>query len=268
MSDAERSLREALQDDEFARAVAQVLAEQLRLPISPPHHEAEVVAHYPYPRDPWLVGLRQLVSALAMGLLLGAIANTFIPWLRRLPLTGLGFLAAGLTVVTGVGLIALLVTEVFRGSGVDVVVKWQHGSLTWDEYRFIPSLDRLTFVLLLLALGFLTIIFGFASLYTELLRQNPAHFDGLQDGFLAIYFAVVTFSTVGYGDIHPASELARGVALTEIIIAMFFSLIAISAVLSWVLAHKRQQAEFSMAERIRSRHRQALKVPPQPLEGP
>lgn len=260
----DRPLRDALQDEELIRAVAQVLAEQLQLPVAAARHEAEVIAHYSYPRYSGLVYLRQLVSAAALVLLSGAIANTFVPWLRRLPLTGLGFAAAGLTVMAGVGLIALLVSEVFRGAGADVAVKLQRGPVTWEEYRFIPSLNRLTFVLLLLALGFATIIFGFASLYTELLRQNPAHFDGLQDGFLAIYFAVVTFSTVGYGDIHPASELARGLALTEIIIAMFFSLIAISTVLSWAIAHNRQQTEIAIVERIRDRHRPAppLAAPP------
>ncbi|NJL00294.1 MAG: two pore domain potassium channel family protein [Spirulinaceae cyanobacterium SM2_1_0] len=259
MPDADRSLRDALQDEEFARAVAQILAEQLRQPAMTARHDAEVVAHYPYPRYSALIRMRQVVSGLALVLMIGAIANTFEPWLRRLPLTGLGFAAAGLTVITGVSLIALLVSEVFRGAGLDVAVTLRRGTVTWEEYRFIPSLNRLTFVLVLLVLGFLTIIFGFASLYTELLRQNPAHFQGLQDGFLAIYFAIVTFSTVGYGDIHPASELARGLALTEIIIAMFFSLIAISAILSWAIADKRQQAEVSLATRIRDRHRQALK---------
>ncbi|MEM9542906.1 MAG: potassium channel family protein, partial [Cyanobacteria bacterium P01_E01_bin.42] len=105
---------------------------------------------------------------------------------------------------------------------------------------------------------FLTIIFGFASFYTDLLRQNPDNFSGLQDGFLSIYFSIVTFSTVGYGDIHPTSMLSRTAVICEIFIAMFFSLIVISTILSWTIAHKRSQQEITIKKRIMERKKEKI----------
>jgi hypothetical protein len=34
----------------------------------------------------------------------------------------------------------------------------------------------------------------------------------------AFYFAITTLSTIGYGDIHPATELARGVVTAQIVL--------------------------------------------------
>jgi hypothetical protein len=41
-------------------------------------------------------------------------------------------------------------------------------------------------------------------------------------GFTALYFSFVTLCTVGYGDIVPASETARAMAMTEAAVGVFY----------------------------------------------
>jgi hypothetical protein len=40
--------------------------------------------------------------------------------------------------------------------------------------------------------------------------------------FLLTYFSLVTLTTVGYGDITPATDLARGLAAVEAIVGQFY----------------------------------------------
>lgn len=247
---------ELLSHDEFVQAIAETLAAKLSV-INTPHPETEIITTNHYPRYPKIIFARQIISIIAIILTIYALLNIFYPVFETIPLN-ISFFFSLLTIIFGFLLIICLISEVFQGAGTDVEHCIKQGEKKFWEYNYIPSLNRFTYVLLLLALIFWTIILGFASFYTELLRQNPEHFFGLQDGFLAIYFSIVTFSTVGYGDIHPASFLARITAICEIFIAMFFSLVVISTTLSWVVAHKRQEHEITIKQRIQDQKKNIL----------
>jgi len=255
MSDLDRETRspeELLRSAELIDAIAQTISDRLDFSQLQPQHEAEIVDCISYPRYGFLVKFRQNLSAIAALLLVGAILNVFLPsWDQLLSLQLRTFLSLS-TISSGLVLITLLVFEVFLGAGNDLEFKVKRGKKIVSEYRFVPSLNRLPFVLMFLGLGFFTIIFGFASLYTELLRQNPDNFTGLTEGFLTLYFSIVTFSTVGYGDVYPASFLARVAAICEIFIAMFFSLIALSTTLTWVTAYEHQETNISIRNRIQT----------------
>ncbi|MCW6037062.1 potassium channel family protein [Spirulina subsalsa FACHB-351] len=244
-----------LSQEELIQAIAQSLGEKLNLAIAT-DESLEVIADDIYPRYPRVIFVRKLMTGAVIGFLIYALINIFHGVFRDNPAFLWGVACSVATVVTGLMLILLLITEIFRGAGKDHELEIKQGSYLIKEYQFIPSLDRFGMVLFLLGICFLSILLGFASLYTDLWRHHPAHFTGLQDGFLAIYFSIVTFSTVGYGDIHPTSLLARTVAICEIFLAMFFSLVVLSTTLSWVLAHKRQQQEISIKQRIRERKQQ------------
>ncbi|MDB9313975.1 potassium channel family protein [Spirulina sp. CS-785/01] len=246
---------EGFTDEDFVQAIAETLAEKITVMNALSHQETEVMATSTYVRHSPVILTRKIISVACVIFLIYAIINIFELLSIEFSLN-VGFVCSVLTISSGLGLIICLVSEVFRGAGLDVEMQIKQGTKQFKEYHFIPSLNRFPFVLLLLALGFLTIILGFASFYTELLRQNPHHFSGIQDGFLAIYFSIVTFSTVGYGDIHPASFAARVTAICEIFIAMFFSLVVISTTLSWVIAHKRQEQEIAIKKRIQAHKKQ------------
>ena len=48
------------------------------------------------------------------------------------------------------------------------------------------------------------------------------------DGFTAFYFSFATLTTVGYGDISPAANVARMLAVTEAVTGMFYVAVLIS----------------------------------------
>lgn len=243
--------------DELTQAIARVLADKFNVIVSLDSEAIEVLETATYPHYSEIIIARKTITIIALSCLLYSAFNIFESVLiDRLLVVGFG--ASILTILCGLGLIVFLVFEIFQGAGEDEVKLLKQGKHIFNEYQFIPSLNQFSFVLFLLGLGFLTIIFGFASLYTDLLRQNPDNFSGLQDGFLSIYFSIVTFSTVGYGDIHPASMLSRCAVVCEIFIAMFFSLIVISTTLSWTIAHERSQQEITIKKRIMERKKRTI----------
>ncbi|MCL5035890.1 MAG: potassium channel family protein [Chloroflexi bacterium] len=90
-------------------------------------------------------------------------------------------------------------------------------------------------------------IIVFAITYTELFRINPELFVGANLGtrwivqfFNFLYFTLVTFATVGYGDIHPGFLVTRLLVSLQI----FFAFITFGYSISLV-AHLLDEAEKS-----------------------
>lgn len=82
----------------------------------------------------------------------------------------------------------------------------------------------------------------FSSGYHALAR-SPGEFNGLHTRLDALYFTVVTLATVGYGDITPAGQAARTVAIVQILYNFVF-LAAAATALS-------QQVRTQLSERAR-----------------
>ncbi len=77
---------------------------------------------------------------------------------------------------------------------------------------------------------------SFALLYWILADNEPAAFNlpaGLDLG-TALYFSVVTITTTGYGDVSPASGLARLTASWEIVIGLLYQVFVFSLVATLV----------------------------------
>lgn len=95
------------------------------------------------------------------------------------------------------------------------------------------SLERLLWVY-----GLIIIIklFSFATDYTCLYQFSNAAFEGVPDYsnsylynlYHFFYFSVITFSTVGYGDIIPTSDVARFVVMLEIFLSFFLIVFALA----------------------------------------
>ena len=50
----------------------------------------------------------------------------------------------------------------------------------------------------------------------------------------AIYFSIVTFATVGYGDIYPTSDGTKLVVCVELIFAMLYAIFVFSALAAYI----------------------------------
>jgi len=94
---------------------------------------------------------------------------------------------------------------------------------------------------------------GFSSIFMDLARQNSQHFNGLIDGVSAFYFSVNTFATVGIGDIHPLTKIAKLLVSLEIMSAIMVLPIIVSSTVAWIINRRMElQNEVSGPEDSKS----------------
>jgi voltage-gated potassium channel len=130
-------------------------------------------------------------------------------------------LAGLLSVLTVIGLAALVVRRIRR--------------LLEDP----TTVDLPTLAVLLAA----TII-AFSTTYFVLQRSSPGEVAGLETRLDALYMTLVTVTTVGYGDVHPAGQAARGIACLQLVFNAFF-LGALLRTVSFTLGSRRSAARDS-----------------------
>jgi voltage-gated potassium channel len=62
-------------------------------------------------------------------------------------------------------------------------------------------------------------------------RTGPGQFSGLETKTDALYFALTTVTTVGYGDIHAVAQLARALVIAQ----MLFNLLVVASAVQTVV---------------------------------
>lgn len=139
--------------------------------------------------------------------------------------------------------IGLIVLGVSRHVAIFLV----DAGLLFDEFfqrmsrLIVPAFAFLTFYALLIIL--------FASIFSIISQfAGPDHFRvGNVTRAIsfpeAIHFSIVTMSTVGYGDIVPASNIARLFASVEVICGVMLLLFGVSELLEYTREHRRQRKE-------------------------
>jgi voltage-gated potassium channel len=60
-------------------------------------------------------------------------------------------------------------------------------------------------------------VLGFAVGYFLLARSDPSELPGLNTRLDALYFTLTTLATIGFGDIYPSGQAARGVTCVNIL---------------------------------------------------
>lgn len=84
--------------------------------------------------------------------------------------------------------------------------------------------------------GFLLLGLLWIPAYLLVARLNPAAFNlpagSVMNGFSAFYFSFITLCTVGYGDISPASDVARMLAVLEAVTGLFYMAVLVSRLVS------------------------------------
>lgn len=71
-------------------------------------------------------------------------------------------------------------------------------------------------------LNLLSAVVFFGLAYFYLSKVDGGHFNQAIGAVDAVYFSFVTIATVGYGDIHPMSTLAKSIVIFEIIFGLWF----------------------------------------------
>ncbi len=179
-------------------------------------HEGDSRVHYSPRLFLWLV------PVFAVG-----IASFLLPYREYDPQTISTFL------IVSMGLIGVLVFLVSR----DVTAFLLETGLLFEEF-----FDQ-AFALLAPTLAFFTyysfVVIVFACFYRIIDGLIPGvHFMvvgvGRDISFLeSLYFSIITLSTVGYGDLVPASSLVRAVASLQIVIGVWLIIFGFSEVLRY-----------------------------------
>ncbi len=144
----------------------------------------------------------------------------------------------------------LAVAVLILATAQNVAIFLIDAGLLFEE--FFKRLERLILPVYAFLTFYSLIVVAFASVYKIVDRAVPGpHFRILGDdraiGFPdAIYFSVVTLSTVGYGDILPISEPIKLIALVEVIFGVTLLLVGLSEIMSYsreVQARRRGEAQ-------------------------
>jgi hypothetical protein len=83
----------------------------------------------------------------------------------------------------------------------------------------------------------------FAAGYLALERADGGQFESLSTKTDALYFAVSTLATVGFGDVHAAGQLARGLVTLQIV----FDLVFVASLVSLITGQIRSRAAIRQA---------------------
>jgi voltage-gated potassium channel len=139
----------------------------------------------------------------------------------------------------GMVLRAAVTALLLAGLAAIVVIEVRHAIVDPEE-----TVDGLV-----TALALVWVVFALAFYVLHLHR--PSEIAGLETRVDALYFAVSTMLTVGYGDIHATGQVARGLVLVQMVFDVAFVATA-GAVLN---ARFRSRAERVAVERASSRGR-------------
>lgn len=156
------------------------------------------------------------------------------------PGAGLSQIGVDLALLTASGTIALIVIAVSR----DVAAFLRDTGLLFDEFfrrmtaLAVPAFAFLTFYSLLVIL--------FATIYAVLdhvMGGGDFRIDGAVRAITfpeSLYFSLMTLSTVGYGDIAPASGAIRLVAAGEIVSGILLLLFGFNEIFSYARDRERR----------------------------
>jgi len=102
--------------------------------------------------------------------------------------------------------------------------------------------ELLVFILVSLCI-YLTIILGFAYIYyisdsIGLTPYSKPHSEVI-DFEKAIYFSIVSFHTIGFGDIHPTTDFGRQIIMIQSTISLFFTSIFSGVLVYFVIKRPR-----------------------------
>jgi hypothetical protein len=93
---------------------------------------------------------------------------------------------------------------------------------------------RIDGLLLALVVG----VLGFALGYASLEQHDPGQVAGLETRLDALYFTMATLLTIGYGDVHPAGQAARALAVVQ----MLFNVVVLATAATTIGSRVRSAA--------------------------
>ncbi|MGH3306414.1 MAG: ion channel [Nocardioides sp.] len=110
-------------------------------------------------------------------------------------------------------------STVLRGSAAILIVVLLAAGVVRQFRRHLDAADQRVDGLIVSITVVMT-VFAFCFFVIE--QRDPSQFDELETRLDALYFAAATAASVGYGDVHAAGQLARGLVLVQIVFNVVF----------------------------------------------
>lgn len=138
-----------------------------------------------------------------------------------------------------IGFLSILgwLSPVTSGTGSQRAVEYLLGIILSNLFLIVVTLPRLRFVFpwahrvgMLLIIP--SVVLNMARVDFILSAVHPHSFNQALSRTDALYFAVETVTTVGYGDIHPVSELARRWVTAQMLIGAIITVYVIAKLLT------------------------------------
>lgn len=123
------------------------------------------------------------------------------------------------------------------------IIAWQVRAILASD---IPRLRAIQAV----AIGLPILLLLFASTYLRISRDAPDSFTEALGRTDALYFTVTVFTTVGFGDIAPRSELARILTMIQMLTGLVVVGLVAKVLLSAVQTAVRRRERGSSAEAV------------------
>jgi voltage-gated potassium channel len=221
-------------------------------PASPSKHADRGISGGAYSRNRYLVLFYSLLATLAVGPLTSSLGFGTTLLELFLAINLLGAVMPGVHESRGRLLFALLVVAVcarYVASWMNQPAASTAGMMLWTAVALFAAASAVRFAVqaasvdrehLYAALDAYLLAGVFLGvLYWTLERLSPGSLvvvDKVDAGALsiqsAIYFSFVTLATLGYGDLLPRSETARGIAIVEAVAGQLFLAVMVARLVS------------------------------------
>lgn len=233
------------QDPLYQAARREVMLEQLGPVIDALRQKPRKMTEQRRPYRLKTAFFRQRMTAVCGGTCVVTVLVSCVGWLRT------AYAIGAVSALTAVALAICLLGEVLIGAGWDVEAEWSGPQGPFRTYQFAPSINGPVRLFATLALIVSGVLIGFAGIYFNGSRLSTAAFGKALDWISAFYFSIVTFATVGYGDINPQNACEKLVVSAEILIAFFIIAVVLTTAISWTLNQQQQLSTTRAAERER-----------------
>jgi|HubBroStandDraft_1064217.scaffolds.fasta_scaffold198194_2 hypothetical protein len=219
-------------DPLYRRALEMVVAEMVQ-------EANENLAARPRPvsgqRRPYRVDIpqfRRIAARVCIVLVAAAAISLSTRWWAY------AYLLAAPGIVSAILCGGFLLGETLYGSGWHNEVEYVGPDGFSREYSFEPSIRSPARLFAIVGIAVAGLVLGYAEIYLGLSWSHFLEFSKPLQPISAVYFSLVTFATVGYGDLYPNDSLARLLVSTEIVFAMFVVGVVLAASMSWLLGRQ------------------------------
>ena len=150
-----------------------------------------------------------------------------------------------------VGMAVCIPTYTLAASMISNGMSWWQAVMTVGLVRRAMAPGRVTMSRVLASLcAYLMIGLVWAEVYAAVAALSPGAFN-VPQGWpqvgsgelvtMAVYFSYVTLTTLGYGDITPATETTRSLAVTEAIVGQLYLTVMVARLVGLFVAHEHSE---------------------------